>query len=905
MPLPVGSKLGPYEILAKIGEGGMGEVYKARDTRLDRVVAIKVLPPEKTADPERKRRFIQEAKAASALNHPNIVTIHDIGSENGTDFIVMEFVSGKTLDRLIPRNGMRLHDALVAVIPVADALAKAHANGIVHRDLKPGNIMISDEGTPKLLDFGLAKLVENVPAADMIETEEMSGVGRNEPKPNNAPLTEEGAILGTVAYMSPEQAEGKTIDARSDIFSFGSVFYEMLTGRKAFQGESRVATLAAILHHEPKPLSDVTDSSNSPGIPRELERMITRCLRKDPSKRWQSIADLRTSLQEFKEDSDSGLTRSAVHPTATAAAPTRSHKLAWGIAVVVVIAAVGIAFWAIRGTSTPTEELLKAVPLTSYPGNESAPALSPDGTQVAFAWQGEKLEDYDIYVKRMGPGPPLRLTRNPADDVRPAWSPDGGMIAFLRDDGSGNQQVILIPALGGPERVFVEVHQAIAETSGISWSADGKWLAAGDRPENAPAGLWLYSLETGQRKRLTTVPSGEALDDGRPAISPDGKSVAFVRSTGPNARDLFVVALTQDMDPAGPPKRLTMANQNAQTPAWTGDGRQLLFPWGVPGASSIFRVSVDGASPPKLLKELSGEYVNAVTYAWHANRLVYEDNKREIDIYRAELNSGGGEAREIKPLIVSSRLERHPAYSPDGKKIAFSSLRSGVWQVWVADADGSNPVQLTSFDRGESRVEGWSPDGQKIGFTSDADGDFQAYTVAANGGRPEKLDSLGRGVTTWFWSRDGKWIIYRLGSNDVRRVPVAGGPSTLLARSTAGVYLTQSPDGKLIYFAQSKAGVGAVWSVPTDGGEERKILDTDMYVSLAVASNGLYLTAGTGGTTPGKLMFYRFPNGPLKEVPNAGPTARFGLSLSPDGKYLLYNKQTATGSDLMLVENFK
>jgi len=289
----IGKTLDHYQITEKLGEGGMGVVYKARDTHLDRFVALKVLPPEKVSDPERKRRFIQEAKAASALNHPSIITIYDIDQADGIDFIAMEYVAGKTLDQRIGHRGLRLNDALKYAVQIADALAKAHSAGIVHRDLKPTNIMVNEDGVVKVLDFGLAKLTEQVQGDESASTATVDSEGR--------PITEEGVIVGTVAYMSPEQAEGKRVDARSDIFSLGSVLYEMVTGQKAFHGTSKMSTLAAILHQEPKPVSGIT-----PAIPADLEKLINRCLRKDPARRWQTMADVKVALDELKEDSDSG-----------------------------------------------------------------------------------------------------------------------------------------------------------------------------------------------------------------------------------------------------------------------------------------------------------------------------------------------------------------------------------------------------------------------------------------------------------------------------------------------------------------------------------------------------------------------------------------------------------------------
>jgi eukaryotic-like serine/threonine-protein kinase len=279
----IGKTLSHYRILEKLGEGGMGIVYKARDTHLDRFVAIKVLPAERVADPERKRRFVQEAKAASALNHPNIIHIYDIDQQDGVDFIAMECVMGKTLDQLTPRHGMRLNEALKTAVQMADALARAHAAGIVHRDLKPANIMVDEHGIVKVLDFGLAKLTETLPPGEDATL-------------TAKPSTEEGKIVGTVAYMSPEQAEGKKVDSRSDIFSFGSVLYEMLTGRRAFQGETKASTIAAILKEDPKPASQLTEA-----LPKEFEQVITRCLRKDRERRTQHLDDVKLALLELKD----------------------------------------------------------------------------------------------------------------------------------------------------------------------------------------------------------------------------------------------------------------------------------------------------------------------------------------------------------------------------------------------------------------------------------------------------------------------------------------------------------------------------------------------------------------------------------------------------------------------------
>ena len=432
---------GDFEILAKLGEGGMGVVYKARDSHLDCLVAIKVLPADRVADPDWRRRFVQEAKAASALNHPGIITIHDIAQHNGIDFIAMEFVEGHTLDHLVQRRGLPVGEAIGYAVQMADALAAAHAAGIVHRDLKPANVVVAANGRVKVLDFGLAKLIDPV---------QLAGHGEAPTMTVSAPATDRGVVVGTVAYMAPEQAAGTLVDARADIFSFGAVLYQMVAGRRAFQGDSPLSTLTAVMREEPTPLRQLLAD-----IPLELERVVTRCLRKDPERRWQSMADIKVALRELKEESDSG--RLAAPGQIAARKPRTWLVLTLGALGLVGVAAVlGARLWRLRADRpAPPTVALTAVPLTTYQGREREPTFSPDGNSVAFAWNGETENNWDIYIKLIGPGPPLRLTTDTAPDVSPAWSRDGRSIAFIRAHG-GRATVVVVPALGGPERQVLE-----------------------------------------------------------------------------------------------------------------------------------------------------------------------------------------------------------------------------------------------------------------------------------------------------------------------------------------------------------------------------------------------------------------------------------------------------------------
>ncbi len=426
-----------YRIIDKLGAGGMGEVYLAEDTTLGRRVALKFLPHEYTQDEDRLRRFKLEAKSASALNHPNILTIHEVGEADGRHFIATELIDGETLHAVLRRTGgMRADEALKVAAQVASALAAAHEAGIVHRDIKPANIMVRRDGYIKVLDFGLAKLSES--PAQQVDT--------SDPATTFAAHTASGVLLGTAPYMSPEQTTGKTVDARSDIFSFGAVLYEMVSGQRAFQGASTVEILAAVIAQEPKLLPAK--------VPADLASLIARCLRKDPARRYQTMADLKVALEDLREElSGSG-------PQVLARARRRSAGLAWTLAIVAAVLA-GLVAWYARRPPQDASPLVAAA-LTTLSGVEQSPSLSPDGNYVVFTWTGPRQDNQDIYVQMIGSGSPLPLTTDPLNDYNPVWSPDGRWIAFFRSQPPAptvlrNRELRLIAPLGGPERKVADI----------------------------------------------------------------------------------------------------------------------------------------------------------------------------------------------------------------------------------------------------------------------------------------------------------------------------------------------------------------------------------------------------------------------------------------------------------------
>jgi serine/threonine protein kinase len=396
----VNRSISHYKLLQELGSGGMGIVYKALDLSLDRFVAIKLLPAEFISNSERCRRFVREAKSASALNHPGIVTVYEIDTNHDEPFIVMEYVEGQPLDVFMSKRRLSVAETLDLGIQISDALAAAHMAGIVHRDVEPANIIVGRQRRTKVVDFGLAKPIAKGPVAADESTEVLDA------------QTGERVIFGTAGYMSPEQLQGGPIDNRSDIFSFGTVLYEMATGRRAFSGSTTIATLAAVLKQEPRPATEIASE-----VPREMERIISRCLRKDPARRFQHMDDVKVALQELREESELGTLGAARKPRRL----PRRVSLAVGTAAVASVAIATV--WYVFGVRTPPA--MVSAPLTSYPGYERHPSFSPDGRQVAFSWNGEKQDNYDVYVVLTSGGSPLRLTTNFAPDIAPAWSPDG------------------------------------------------------------------------------------------------------------------------------------------------------------------------------------------------------------------------------------------------------------------------------------------------------------------------------------------------------------------------------------------------------------------------------------------------------------------------------------------------
>lgn len=885
----VGTTLGHYRIEEALGQGGMGVVYKARDLRLARFVAIKVLPPDAMADASRRRRFVQEAQAASALNHPNIVTIHDIDSDHGVDYIAMELVDGETLQQIIGHAPLSLERTLDYATHIADALAAAHRAGIVHRDLKPGNIMVVG-GRVKVVDFGLAKL-----------SEPLSGEIEGVPPATQTALTTQGLVVGTASYMSPEQAQGRSVDARSDLFSFSCVLYELLTGRQAFSEASTLATLAAVLHTEPKPLGD--------DVPEGWRRLVARGLQKDPARRFQSVTEMQAALEEIQKAGKAA-------PVPARARTSRNRvAVAGGVILLVVgVAAAGLWSWSRRGAAPGTQPAaaeaaaLTPVVLTSYDGFEYSPSLSPDGTQVAFGWSPDG--NADIYVKQVGVEDPYRLTKDPGRDLFPAWSPDGTTIAYYHFATDERIELSMMPQRGGAPVVVTELNTPAAAVDDLGagmivWTRDSKNMivSASEQPRKTCALYWV-SVTTGEKRRITSPPASVS-GDINPALSADGRTLVFVRVRTEALTDLMRIDLDAEGRPSGDAVKLPAPYTITRAVSWTPDGTEILFDSGKSlSGGEIFRMKPLPGAVPVLLKTL-GEGVFGATASAQNHRLVYASHKNDANIWRLDL--AGTNVRPPRRVVASTRNDSEPSFSPDGTRLAFASSRSGTPEIWLCDANGSNMTKLTSFGGPSTHRPRWSPDGKYIAFYSDETGNREIY-VSTPQGRVHRLTNHPSRDTNAEWSRDGSWIYFisdRGGRSEMWKAPSDGSGQPVRVDGVVDTVL-ESPDGKWLYHSRGWPDAFSVWRSPAQGpGEAVQVAD-------GLNSVGGWRLAGDGIIYIGKVgedgMYpLQFKNLTTRKIRTLTRILRpyWGISVTADGRSILYPQLDQSGSDLMLVENFK
>jgi Tol biopolymer transport system component len=781
MPLSPGQRLGPYEILAPLGAGGMGEVYRARDPRLERDVAIKVLPEHFTDDPDSLGRFQAEAKAVAALSHPNIVSIFDTGTRGDQLFVVTELLEGETMRSRLRQGPFGVRKAAEHAARVAQGLAAAHDKGIVHRDIKPENLFLLNDGRIKILDFGLAR-------QDPI----IAGAGDLSSSPTAARPTNPGAMIGTVGYVSPEQARGEPADHRSDIFSLGAVLHEMLTGERAFKGQSPAELLSSVLRDEPPAASE-----KDPRIPHALDLIVRHCLEKNPDERFQSARDLAFHLDSLSSASASQRAGAVALPT-----PRRVQRLALlGLAALALLAAVFEIGRRTGGASGGG----RAAPLafqqvTDQPGEERQAQLAPDGTSFVFV--GDAAGNPDIYLQRVGGRNPLNLTDDsPEADTAPAFSPDGQRIAF-RSERDGAGAIFVMGSTGESVKRLTDFGYDPA------WSPDGKQIVFSDRDGQdpysrvTPAHLWVVPSAGGEIRQLTR--EGDAV---QPRWSPGGRRVAFWGlKLGSGQRDIWTVPAAATGEPVH--VAVTADPVVDWNPVWAPDGRSLYFASERGGSMNLWRVGIDEASgrprgepePVTTPSRTSG----SITFSRDARLLMFVSSDRRSSIQRLGLDPAAGRVREPpRPAFQGSRVIYTQDISPDGEWIAFTTL-GGREDLFVVKSDGTRYRQITD-DAARDRGPKWSPDGTRIAFYSDRSGRYEAWTVRPDGSGLEPLTkTTGQGRTDVVWSPDGKRIATEDGARtwiedltkplDQRQaepLPALEGGSSMQPRSW-------SPDGRAL-----------------------------------------------------------------------------------------------------------
>ncbi|MFN0104960.1 MAG: protein kinase domain-containing protein [Bryobacteraceae bacterium] len=866
-----------FTIVAFLGAGGMGEVYKAVDSRLERTVAIKVLPRSLIQNRQHRVRLEKEARALSQLNHHGICALHDLCWEDGQPLLIMEHIEGQTLAARLLTGAPPMPEALSIARQIADALIYSHERGVIHQDLKPGNIMLTAHGV-KLLDFGLARrLSTSLPGPEGSEV-----------------VTADHAVRGTPGYMSPEQVKGQPADARSDIFSFGSLLFETLTCRRAFRATSSITTIAAVLHVDPPPVSQI-----APGVPSGLEHIVERCLRKDPDQRWQHMNDVKEALEEVWNNA-------AAFRAVSKPGIAKFRRALWALPAAAVLAA---GFWLVIQSRRPIS--LPPAIARPLPGEGRVvkwPSFSPDGNQFVYAGEGDVANSLNLFVRFVGGGSSLQLTSGDVQDISSVWSPDGNKIAFLRRTSNTDATLLLISPLGGPPRKVVDLRivdfAVLNIWNFLSWTPDSEHLIVSEKSgPSSPVRLLIVSVDSGE-KRVLTDPPQSSLGDVDPAVSPDGRTLAFVRMPVFGVAKLHLLPLENDTKPT----EVVTGLRFISAPTWLPDGRSLLVKEsGETERSTLWRISPFGSNAPEPMSFIQ----DSVAYFLLSrnNRLVYVRELAHFDIWKVSVGRG---KTEIGPIVTSSYLDTSPNYSPDGRRIAFSSNRTGDFQIWACNGDGANLVQLTNVP--SSQIGGrprWSPDGKFISFHVRVDGKSDIYTVSEEGGASQRLtkDSVENAGASW--SRDGSVIYFgsnRTGRFQIYKMPSTGGVATQLTKE-GGVSPVESYDGNFLIYLKNP-GLTDVWRVPVRGGVEERLFGPIFYLNLAVGANDLFHLAYSQAKR--RFAIRSFPLIPgvssaakTRDVVDLGPEFAVGLSALSDGSSFLYSKHSRERMDLMMVENFR
>ncbi|HET9180305.1 MAG TPA: protein kinase [Terriglobia bacterium] len=918
MALQVGTRLGVYQVVSPLGAGGMGEVYRARDTRLQRDVALKILPETTARDPQRMARFEREAQVLASLNHPNIAAIHGLEESNGVRALVMELVEGETLaERLrittrvgegstLPRErgALPYEDALPMARQIVEALEYAHEHGVIHRDLKPANVKITPEGTVKVLDFGLAKVLE---AQDSTATTDMA----NSPT-LSAMATQGGMILGTAAYMSPEQAKGQRVDRRCDIWAFGCVLFEMLSGRKPFDGETISDVLAAVIRAEPE------WTALPAGTPPHIQRLVRRCLNKDPKQRLRDIGEARIAIEETLRGFP--LLTSPLPPGGggpgerdRVGVSTFRRVLPWVVASVAV-AALGVVMYIWKFAAPVQQSPMHFSMVTNFAGVQAAPAISPDGRSVAFVSNREG--HFNIYVGLVRGGSLVQITHDPNLKWRPSWSPDGATLAFTRLNDWGTWDIWEVPALGGiPRRV-------ILNATDPDWSPDGHSLAYTNLSQEGYGGIWISGI-SGENARQAAPPwavQGWVLGwDTQPRFSPNGRQIAFIAS-GPDGGPSGRMAVA-DLD-SGKTRFLTRDRSMERSPAWSPDGRSIYFASNRGGTVNIWKIAVTGGEPNQIT---AGEGDDAdLDISKDGKKIVFGTMRQKIGTARLDLRAKPGE-QSVQVLTADpARNQFAPAYSADGKHLAYFTNFKGVERegIWVSDADGSNAAALAQDER-INIFPAWTPDSKNLVYSSlssdPASRESDYRRVSISGGTPETLLSIpiwskpdvGRNGRLLFMGATGKVQVF---DTNTGKSHVIGS----LSKTVPWRSLLWSPDEHSVAYmirpGKEDDPNAGLW-VDDLKNPPRQIFHGWVVWFARGSGNELYLLEGKPDLN-GVLWKLNWNGQGLTRTPrvlpilnNAGSYEHLEtvnvFDVSPDGRYLVFDAAQVWEENIGMIENVR